>query len=99
MNGLYFIPDEQALTSMEAFRCAITNNEGLRAHYLDDLAEIYKDDDEEWHKAFMYYHDLLMDCPIMDHPQVAIGISSNGFWADDLRFIIINDNLSIKLVP
>lgn len=36
---------------MEAFRSAIINNEGLKAEYLDDLSEIYKNNDDEWYNA------------------------------------------------
>ncbi len=63
---------------MEAFRSAIVNHHGLRAEYLDDLSEIYKGDDEEWHRAFMDYHELLLEIPIMDHGSMGIGCIIQG---------------------
>lgn len=96
---MYIILEEQDITSMEAFRSAIINNNGLRKHYLDDLSEIYKNDDEEWHNAFMHYHDLRDDMPIMDQDMLAIGVSSNGFWIDDLKFVPVDNIPPIRLAP
>lgn len=94
MTPLCIIPDQNDITSMEAFRDAITNHKGLQTAYLDDLTEIYKDDPEQWHNAFMHYHDL-----IMDYGEVAIGLSSNGFWIDDLHFASMADDVPIKIIP
>jgi hypothetical protein len=94
MTLLYFIPTDPDLTSTDAFRKAIQKNTALQRAYLDDLSEIYREQDEDWHEAFTHFHELLLE-----HEEVAIGLVSNGFWIDDLQFVPLHDNLAIKLIP
>lgn len=45
----------------------------------------------------MHYHDLLMDTPIMDHSNIAIRVISNGFWIDDLKFVLADKTITLKI--
>ena len=92
MNKPAFIPTEKQLTSMEAFRDAVLSHDAFRTQYLDDLNSIFDYDDEEWHKAFTEYHELLLE-----HDYVAISLVTNGHLVDDIQFIIIAPHTAMNM--